>query len=336
MIHPYVAAAAIAMIAGIVAISARDARVVAVGLLLAMCAALLVTSPEPAMLAIVFRVLGSLLAAYLLWAAARGRSIDAEGSGIGILAECAVAAAAFSAGWFVAPVKPLSGPLVAQAAGITLIAISIVPLAGRNVLRVGAGATILVLGGSMLLAAWVGQPSSLWHASLTALLVGLVGATSLLISPLTGEAATLPVTAAEDTANGDRATEPGVGTEPDAEAPVAPAVVAPPAARRGGRKSKAATVDVAANLREVGAAPAEAEAAAVVAEPIPAALGPTRTRVSRIRNSATRSLRGGTPAEPQAGPAGNDQTGTTPADGYEQTVPPLNRVRRLRPREPRK
>ena len=332
MIHPYVAAAAIAMIGGIVAISAREARVVAVGLLLAMCAAQLATSPEPAVIVIVFRVLGSLLAAYLLWAAARSRSTEAEGSGIGILAECAVAAAAFSAGWFVAPVKPLSGPLVAQAAGVALIAISIVPLTGRDVLRVGAGATILVLGGSMLLAAWVGQPSSLWQASLTALLVGLVGATSLLISPITGEAAALPVTAGEDTANGVRAIEPGIGTEPDAEAPVAPAVIAAPAARRGGRKPKAA-VDVAADLPDVGAAPAEAEAAAVIAEPIPDAIGPTRMRVSMIRNSATRSLRGGPPGEP---PAGSGQPGTMPAGGYEQAVPPSNRVRRLRPREPRK
>jgi hypothetical protein len=335
MIHPYVAAAAIAMIGGIVAISAREARVVAVGLLLAMCAAQLATSPEPAVIVIVFRVLGSLLAAYLLWAAARSRSTEAEGSGIGILAECAVAAAAFSAGWFVAPVKPLSGPLVAQAAGVALIAISIVPLTGRDVLRLGAGATILVLGGSMLLAAWVGQPSSLWQASLTALLVGLVGATSLLISPITGEAAALPVTAGEDTANGVRAIEPGIGTEPDAEAPVAPVVIAAPAARRGGRKPKAA-VDVAADLPDVGAAPAEAEAAAVIAEPIPDAIAPTRTRVSRIRDSATRSLRGGAPGELPAGPAGSAQPGTTPADGYEQAVPPSNRVRRLRPREPRK
>jgi hypothetical protein len=333
MIHPYVAAAAIAVIGGIVAISARDARVVAVGLLLAMCAAQLATSPEPAVLAIVFRGLGSLLAAYLLWAAARSRSIDAEGSGIGILAECALAAAAFSAGWFVVPVKPLSGPLVAQAAGIALIAISIVPLAGRDVLRVGAGATILVLGGSMLLAAWVGQQSSLWQASLTVLLVGLVGATSLLISPPTGEAATLPVTADEDTASGDRATAPGVGTDLDAEVPAAPAVVAAPAVRRGSRKPKAAAVEVAEDLPEAGAAPAEAEAAAVIAEPIPDAIGPTRMRVSMIRNSATRSSRGGPPGEP---PAGSGQPGTMPAGGYEQAVPPSNRVRRLRPREPRK
>jgi hypothetical protein len=326
MIQPYVVAAAVAVIGGILAISARDARVVVVGLLLAMCAAQLAASPEPAVLAIVFRILGSLLAAYLLWAAARGRSIDAEGSGVGFLAECTLAAAAFSAGWFMAPVKPLTGPHIAQAAGIALIAISIVPLTGRDVLRVGAGATILVLGGSMLMAAWVAQPSSLWYITLTALLVGLVGATSVLISPPTDEAATIPVEAADaDTAATDGAdATTAVAT---LEAPAAPA------ARRGGRKAKAAAVDVATAL-PASAAPAEAETAPDVSESIPAAPGPTRVRISKIRNAAARSLRGGQAADRPAGASAIEELAAPPADRPEQ--PAASRVRRLRPREPRK
>jgi hypothetical protein len=331
MIHAYVVAAAVAVLGGIVAVSARDARIVVVGLLVAMCAAQLASSPEPAVLAIVFRVLGSLLASYLLWAAARGRSIDAEGSGMGVMAECAVAAAAFTAGWFVVPVKPLAGPLVAQAAGIALIAISIVPLTGRGLLRVGVGATILVLGGSMLLQAWVGQPSSLWQISLTALLVGLVSATSVLISPLAGEAATLPVATGDYAANANLRAEHTAGVEPAAEAPAA--APAPRAARRAARKPRAAAADVAGGLLKAGGAPAEA--AQVVAEPIPAAIGPTRTRVSRVRNAATRPLRGGPSADRPSGPAGSD-TGTTPPDRDERPVPPANQVRRLRPREPRR
>ena len=324
MIQPYVVAAAVAVMGGIVAISARDARVVVVGLLLAMCAAQLAASPEPMVLAVVFRILGSLLAAYLLWAAARGRSIDAEGSGMGFLAECTVAAAAFSAGWFVAPVKPLAGPLVAQAAGIALIAISIVPLTGRDVLRVGAGATILVLGGSMLLAAWVGQPSSLWYISLTALLVGLVGATSLLISPTAAEATTIPVAAmdADTAATG--------GAEVTAVALEAPAA---PAARRGGRKAKVAAVDVTAALA-ASADPTEVETATDLPEPIPAVPGPARVRISKIRNAAARSLRGGTPTDRPAGAGTIEEPATRLPDRPEQ--PAASRVRRLRPREPRK
>jgi hypothetical protein len=325
MIQPYVVAAAVAVIGGIVAISARDSRVVVVGLLLAMCAAQLAASPEPAVLAIVFRILGSLLAAYLLWAAARGRSIDAEGSSIGLLAECAIAAAAFSAGWFVAPVKPLTGPLVAQAAGIALIAISIVPLTGRDVLRVGAGATILVLGGSMLLAAWVGQPSSLWYISLTALLVGLVGATSLLISPPADEAATIPVAVMDgSTAATDGAAVTAVAA---LEAPAAPA------ARRGGRKAKVAAVDLATALH-ASADHAEVETAPEVSEPIPAAVGSTRVRISKIRNAAAQSLRGGPLTDRPAAARAIEEPATPLPDRPEQ--PAASRVRRLRPREPRK
>ena len=333
MTHAYVVAAAVAVLGGIAAISARDARIVVIGLFLAICAAQLAASPEPSVLAIVFRVLGSLLGSYLLWAAARGRSIDAEGSAMGVLAECAVAAAAFTAGWFVVPVKPLAGPLVAQAAGIALIAISIVPLTGRDLLRVGVGATILVLGGSMLLQAWVGQPSSLWQISLTALLVGLVSATSVLISPLAGQAATLPVAAGEYAANASLGADHTAGVEPGAG--TSAAAPAPHVARRAARKPRVAAADVAGGLPDAGGAPAEAEAPQVVAEPIPAAIGLTRTRLSKVRNAATRPLRGGPSADRPGGPAGSD-TGTTPSDGDVRPIPPSNQVRRLRPREPRR
>src|ERR1035437_4983380 len=139
MIQLAVVAAVAAVLGGVVAVSARDYRLVALGLLLAMVAAPLASSPEPAVLAIAFRVLGALLAAYLLWAAMRAQSIASEGSGIGAVAEVAAATTAFLIGWFVAPVKPLPGPLAAQAAGISLAALAVVPLAGRNVLRAGTG-----------------------------------------------------------------------------------------------------------------------------------------------------------------------------------------------------
>jgi hypothetical protein len=331
MIQPYVVAAAAAVLGGIIAISARDARVVVVGLLLAMCAAQLAASPEPANQAIAFRVLGSLLAAYLLWTSTRSRVIEAEGSGIGVVAECTVAAAAFAAGWFVAPVKPLAGPHVAQAAGIALIAISIVPLTGRDVLRVGAGATTLVLGGSMLLQAWAGQPSSLWHISLTALLVGLVGATSLLVSPIADEAAT-PGAIAEAALGADLEAD---LAPPDDETTVAAAaalVSAPPAARRGGRKAKVPAVETSAGSENTSTTEAEAGAAAAHQAPVPAV--EAHTRVARIRDQARKSLRGGSPPAPQVGADGIEPPAAPPSNQPEQPV--SSRVRRLRPREPRK
>ena len=202
MIQPTVVAAALAVIGGVVAVTARDSRFVALGLFVAMAAALLASSPEPTALVVVFRILGGLLAAYLLWAGARARSIESEGSGSGAAAEILVAAAAFSVGWFVVPVKPLAGPLATQAAGISLAALAVVPLAGRNVLRVGTGFVLLLLGISMLLEAWVGPATSLRQVVLTALLVGVVGATRLLISPIE------PAKAADD---GAGSVVPGAG-----------------------------------------------------------------------------------------------------------------------------
>ena len=144
------------MIGGVLAISSRDSRLVVGSLLVAMIAAPLAASPEPSALAIAFRTIGAALAAYLLWVATRNSQISSDGSGIGAAAEIVIAAGVFAAGWYVVPVKPLAGPLAAQAAGITLVAVAVVPMAGRNVMRVGTGAALMALGLSLILTAWAG------------------------------------------------------------------------------------------------------------------------------------------------------------------------------------
>jgi hypothetical protein len=148
-----------------------------------MVAAPLVSSPEPTYTALVFRGLGALLAAYLLWAATRNGSISSEGSAIGVPAEIVAAAAAFCVGWYVVPVKPLAGPLAAQAAGIALVVLALGPLAGRNILRGGVAIAVIALGISLLMEAWTASASSLDQIVTTAVMVGIVGATGLLISP---------------------------------------------------------------------------------------------------------------------------------------------------------
>jgi hypothetical protein len=183
MIQLTVVGAVAAVIGGVVAITGRDSRLVAAGLFLAMVAASLVSSPEPTYTALVFRVLGALLAAYLLWAATRNGSISSEGSYIGVPAEVVAAAAAFCVGWYVVPVKPLAGPLAAQAAGIALVVLALGPLAGRNILRGGVALAVIALGISLLMEAWTAPASSLDQIVTTAVLVGIVGATGLLIAP---------------------------------------------------------------------------------------------------------------------------------------------------------
>lgn len=182
MIEPYAIAGAGVVAGSIVAVSARDGRAVALGLLVAMVAAPLVASPLPDPPSAAAGILGAILAAYLLWASARDKRSSGAGSGIGWVAETAAAAAAFTVGLNVSMVDPLPGPIVAQAAGLALIALAVVPVMGRDLVRLSAGVILLVLGVSLLTAAWLGPTAPLMHLAMAALLVGVAGAASVVIA----------------------------------------------------------------------------------------------------------------------------------------------------------
>lgn len=220
MLDAAVFAAVAVVLGGVVAASARDGRVVVLGLMLAAVAASLVASPLPGSLAVTARILGAMLAAYLLWAAAGSGSINSAGSAIGLVAEAAVAVAAFAVGLAMRPVDPLAGPVEAQAAGLSLIALAIVPLAGRDVFRMGVGVTLLTLGSSLLVGAWSGPTPPLEQLAMAALLVGIAGATSLLIPSVEA------VEVAADYVV-ESTPEPVVAPRPVAARPVAPLPVAP-------------------------------------------------------------------------------------------------------------
>lgn len=188
MIEPAVVAAVVVVGGGILAVSSRDGRVVAIGLLIAMGAAPLVASSFPQPLSVAARIVGAVLAGYLFWAAASGGRISGAGSAIGLAAETAVAVAAFAIGMSVSLVDPLPGPTVAQAAGLTLIVLAVVPVFGRDVLRVGAGFTLLVLGCTLLTAAWLGETPPLAKLAVASLLVGIAAASyvGIAMQPLPG------------------------------------------------------------------------------------------------------------------------------------------------------
>ena len=221
MIQLHDVAAVVVVCGGVAALTSRDARGVAAGLLVAMAASPLASSPAPSALAMALRAVGALLATYLLWTAARGRSVSSEGSSSGLPAEATLAAAAFCVGWWASPVAPLPGSLAAQAAGVSLAVMAVVPLAGRDLLRAGTAVVALVLAFSLLLEAWLGPASPLQQLVWTGLLVGATGATSLLISTVAESAAEVPiaiqaaapVTASPDT---DEAIDAAVAADGDA------------------------------------------------------------------------------------------------------------------------
>jgi hypothetical protein len=335
MIEPALAAALIAVAGGFLAVTARDNRLVAGGLLLAMVAAPLAASPEPAYLTIAFRVIGALLASYLIWSAAHASSTASEGTGFGVAAQVAVAGAAFAVGWFVSPVKPLVGPVAAQAAGISLAALALVPLTSRDILRVGAAAAVLVLGISMLLAAWIGPISPLAHLVLMVLMVGIVGATSLLIAGAEEEQPAPGPSPEAEAAESDTTSDAAVASAAKiAPHPAMPTPEPRPGRRSGARKSvHGATPPESAETGTARVPAAGIPAPSEVARPAP---GASPEPVPTLRSSAARSpraIRQSAILKPLQPPP-DDTLGEAAAPDTEPDAP--STVRRLRPRQPRR
>jgi len=204
---------------GAIAIWARDSRVVAAGLVLSLIAAIFTSPSTPGTLTVALRIIGAMLAGYLIVLAAGSRSVSSEGSAIGPLAEAGLAATLFCVGWWAAPVVPLAGSTAAQAAGIALVGIAVVPLLGRDIFRLGIAATALILGLSLLLDAWTGTAPALQQLLITGLLVCVAGVTSLLMSPSPAPrvAPAAPEGAAPDAA--DEPDEPDESTSVEVESP---------------------------------------------------------------------------------------------------------------------
>jgi hypothetical protein len=339
MIQPVAAAAILAVVGGVVAIAARDARVLSLGLAVAMVAAAFAASPQPTALAVSFRILGSLLAGYLLVVAARSRSIESQGSGLGLVAESALAAGAFTIGWFIVPVTPMHGPVAAQAGGVALVAAAVVPLAGRDVLRAGAGAALLVVGGSMLIQAWAAPLSSVAQVVTTALLVLVAGAASLLISPAD---AVVDVPAASPEA-AERARE-AVSSPPTELVAPGEEVAATSAEDEGQTEDAAPEASSTAPDARRGSGSVSRNVVPAVAEPPEDIPDPKeQRRPSTIRSAPFGPLRGEgrldeSPAATPA-PTAPEETGeAAPAspDTAPDAIAGPAKARRLRSREPRR
>jgi len=218
MIELHDVAAVVVVGGGVAALTSRDVRTVAAGVVVAIATSPLAVSPVPGALTMCVRGVGALLAGYMLWTFSRNRSADEAGSVLGLPAETALAAAAFGIGWLATPVAAANGWHAAQAAGISLAAVAVAPLAGRDPLRAGTGLAMLVLAASLLLGAWLGPAAPLAQLAWTGLLLGVVGATSLLHS---SQAASAPLPTMAHVA-GPAADKLGVVELEPASGPVAP------------------------------------------------------------------------------------------------------------------
>ena len=180
--NPALAGVALAVVLGaVVAVSARTARTAVLGLILAMVGGAFVADPLPDSLGLAARVVGTVLAGYLLWIAGRDTTARTGGSRLGWPAELLVAGAAAVVGFGRHGLgAPATGPATAQAAGFAIAALAVAPMVnGRDVLRIGIALALLANGGILVRAALGGTPDAfeqLVTAGLIAILGGVVAA----------------------------------------------------------------------------------------------------------------------------------------------------------------
>jgi hypothetical protein len=190
-VNPVLAGVALAVVAGaIVAVSARDARIVALGITVVLVASPLMADPAATPLGLAARFVGAVLAGYLLGIVVRDRSDSGQpiaatgGSRIGWPAEVLVAAGALVVGFAAHGLgAPAAGPAIASATGFALAALAVAPvLTGRDVLRVGVGTVLLVDAGLVVRSALGGTAGDLEQLVAAGLLVAVAGALAALAS----------------------------------------------------------------------------------------------------------------------------------------------------------
>jgi hypothetical protein len=176
-VNPALAGVALAVVIGaVVAASAHSARAAILGLIVTLVGAPAVADPPADALGLAARLVGALLAGYLLWIATRGHNVRTAGSRVGWPTEAFVAAAAAVVGYGSHGLgAPAAGPALASAAGFALAAVAVLPVVtGRDVLRVGLGLALL-LSGALLVRTGIGGTPDAFEQVLTAVLIATLG-----------------------------------------------------------------------------------------------------------------------------------------------------------------
>ena len=173
----------------VVAVTARDARATLLGLLVVLLGAALLADPLPGPLPIAARMVAAFMACRLIAAAIRGEGAAGEGvatsgSRLGwpVEALAAIAAAIVGYGTHGLGAVP-EGPVWAQVAGFAVGALAVGPIvSGRDVLRLGIGSMLLLVGGSLVRVGLAGTPSELEQLIMSGLVIGLGGAIAVIVA----------------------------------------------------------------------------------------------------------------------------------------------------------
>jgi hypothetical protein len=181
--NPALAIVAIAILTGAVAaVFARDARLAVLALAVVLLTTPFLADPIAPASGLVARVLGAVLATYLVWIAVRDGAFQTGGSRLGWPADGLVAAAAAVVGSVAHGLgAPADGPALASAVGFGLAALALAPLlTGRDVLRVGIGLSLLLQGALLVRVGLGGTPSALEELVTAGATAALGGAIAVL------------------------------------------------------------------------------------------------------------------------------------------------------------
>jgi hypothetical protein len=188
-VNPILAVVALAVVIGaVIVVSVRDTRTVLLGLAVTLVASPLLADPLSAPLGLAARLVGAVLATYLLWVVARDRNeatllpSPTEGSRIGWPAEVLVAAAAAVVGFASHGLgAPTAGPPLVSAAGFAVAAVALTPVVtGRDVIRVGTALLLLIDAALLVRVALGGTPGEVEQLLTSTMLIVLAGSLAAL------------------------------------------------------------------------------------------------------------------------------------------------------------
>lgn len=174
--------------AAVMVVASRDTRTVLLALAVTLVATPLVADPLATPLGLAARLVGAILATYLLWVVARDRGVGTlvasptGGSRIGWPAEVLMAAGAAVVGYAAHGLgAPADGPALASAAGFAVAALAVAPVVtGHDVIRVGTGLLLLIDAALLVRAALGGTPGDVEQLVTAAMLIVLAGAVAAL------------------------------------------------------------------------------------------------------------------------------------------------------------
>jgi hypothetical protein len=188
-----VAAGVLVAIGAAVTTGARDARIASLGLAVMLAASPFVADPLPESPALGFEVVAGILAAFIVFVAAR-HVRDGAAPALGLPATVGAAAAGFAVGIGATAVAlPRLGPDAALAAGLAALAVAVGPIAiPRDAFRLGSALIVLTGAGMLLLTALSGTPGSLTGMLAGIALVALAASVAVLVRMTVGAAGGTP------------------------------------------------------------------------------------------------------------------------------------------------